>query len=240
MSVALHDIDDVYAFAADAVRRFRSRATPDEREEMTQAAVAILYELAAEFDPARSPSFAGYAARYLPARLHDWWLGQRPHLRRDDSGEPAAVFVEFDELDRIGPVERDRIAAGNESEAVPVASVAPSSAMLIEHPRMAGAVPSQGPVASVIRALCAAGAGPESVDVALDAVRSMRGRRTPHDELLDALRLLEHARLMLEYSRPEAARRAGVALRTLDNHRARLVEAFERRQAATARSCTPG
>jgi len=222
VSVALRDIDDVYAFAGAAVLRFRSRATPDEREEMTAAAVAILYELAAEFDPAKSPSFAGYAARYLRLRLHDWWLAQHPHERRDDGGGEPPLFVEFDEIDRIGPAERDRVAAPGP---------APSSAMLIEHPRLADAIPTGGPIASVIDALCAAGAGPESVDVALDAVQSLRGRRTPDEEVLDALRLLEHARLMLEYSRPEAARQAGVALRTLDRSRSLLADAYERRRA---------
>jgi hypothetical protein len=85
--VALHDVQDAEGFVAATIQRSGLTLTRCEHEELLAEGIAILCELAADFEPhregyAQAGRFSGYAARYLPRRLGDAWHRGNPHHHR--------------------------------------------------------------------------------------------------------------------------------------------------------------
>ncbi len=76
--VALHDIRDVNMFVRNALDKAPVTLGTQEFEELVAEGLAILYELAKEYEPhragyERAGSFAGYASVFLSHRLTDAW-----------------------------------------------------------------------------------------------------------------------------------------------------------------------
>jgi len=103
MTVGLHDVDDVRAFVAATVTRWRARSSialaPGEHEELVAEGIVALYVLAKGYERhrpgyERAGSFAGYAARFLPRRLTTAWHRLRGHTYGTRDGKRAWVFHE--------------------------------------------------------------------------------------------------------------------------------------------------
>lgn len=99
-SVALMDIADVEGFVAATLKRSGIRFTPDEHEDLMAEGLAILYQLAQQWQP-RMPGhqqdgrFSGYAAMMLPKRLTDaWHKMHREHTRLRSPGKRQWVYGE--------------------------------------------------------------------------------------------------------------------------------------------------
>lgn len=86
-TVRLHDIDDVEGFVCATIERSRIQPTEQEKEELIQDGLCILYALAEKFEPhregyAQAGRFSGFAAQFLPRRLGDAWHSRHPeHVR---------------------------------------------------------------------------------------------------------------------------------------------------------------
>lgn len=81
--VALHDIRDVEYFVAKIITKAIPNLPHDEFQELKSEGIAILYQLAARYEPHRDGyatpgSFAGYASMFLPRRLGDAWHRMHP------------------------------------------------------------------------------------------------------------------------------------------------------------------
>lgn len=91
--VALHDIEDIDAFVGATLERSAIEFSESDREELHAEGLAILFELAAKFEPHRSGydtpgRFSGYAAQMLPRRLGDAWHKRLGHVKvRDAEGK---------------------------------------------------------------------------------------------------------------------------------------------------------
>lgn len=83
--VALHDVHDVNAFAAEHLTLTGLTLGADEREELHAEAVALLYHLESKWDG--RGRFSGYASRYLPGRIIGSWRKlHREHSYRTVEG----------------------------------------------------------------------------------------------------------------------------------------------------------
>lgn len=99
--VSLLDIDDVEGFVADTLCRSGIRFAREEFEDLLCEGLAILYQLAENYEPhragyAQGGSFVGYASRYLPRRLGDAWHASHPEHRRVISGDGSRRWVYLD------------------------------------------------------------------------------------------------------------------------------------------------
>lgn len=116
-SVTLHDIRDVEGFVKSTLGRSRIRFDSDEREELVAEGIAILYELAASYEPHRpgykqAGRFSGYAARFLPGRLgRAWHRRHREHrVVTDADGERSWEYGQAPaSLDALAPGKADRL-----------------------------------------------------------------------------------------------------------------------------------
>jgi hypothetical protein len=89
-AVALEDVADVRQYVGKIVARRYGKLSPDEQDEVSAEAVAIVYALHAKWDRARCPSFANFCSTYVPLRLTDWWrqeMRRKNGSRRGDDGE---------------------------------------------------------------------------------------------------------------------------------------------------------
>ena len=75
--VALHDVEDVESFAAQAVRKILAGnggfLRREHREELTAFLTVTLYAIEEDWDPRRTPSFRLYASWLLQRRGTDWY-----------------------------------------------------------------------------------------------------------------------------------------------------------------------
>lgn len=117
--VAIHDIADAEGFVAATIERSGVKPSPAEYEELLAEGLAILYDLAAKFEPHRegyeSPGrFSGFAAQFLPRKLGDAWHRLHPEHRYvtdPETGKRRWIFYP-------SPDSLDHILAGGDGSAV--------------------------------------------------------------------------------------------------------------------------
>ncbi|MGH7458567.1 MAG: hypothetical protein ACREKN_05685 [Longimicrobiaceae bacterium] len=116
-SVAIHDIKDAEGFVKATLKRSGIRFEAGEFEELVCEGMAILWELAAKYEPhragyAQAGRFSGYAARYLPRRLgRSWHRSHREHrLITNPDGSRHWVYGEAPQsFDALPPSKLDRL-----------------------------------------------------------------------------------------------------------------------------------
>ena len=84
--VALEDVRDVREFArwrANIALGKNGHMTDDQRDMAAEEALVLIYELYAEWDPARCARFSAFLISYLDRKLIDWW---RRELRQSGRG----------------------------------------------------------------------------------------------------------------------------------------------------------
>lgn len=142
--VALHDIIDVEGFVASTlnawVRKAAVRLDPDEREDLHLEGLAIMYKLAAEYEPHRdgyevAGRFSGFVSYMLPKRLGDYWHSRHPEHHRVTNADGSRQWVylksavSLQGLEERTPGRAERLArAPREWIPVPVSSEAPAAA----------------------------------------------------------------------------------------------------------------
>ena len=100
--IRLHDIADAEGFVAATIERSGIRPAQPEHEELIAEGLAILYELAAKFEPQRegydAPGrFSGFAAQFLPRKLGDAWHRLHPehrYITDPETGKRRWVYFE--------------------------------------------------------------------------------------------------------------------------------------------------
>jgi hypothetical protein len=77
VKIQIHDVDDATAFVNASITRSRARLTVEQREDLVQEGLRLLWALSLAYEPGkngRDPAtskFSGYAAKYLPGKLSD-------------------------------------------------------------------------------------------------------------------------------------------------------------------------
>lgn len=110
--IRVHDIEDAEGFVAATIERSGIRPAPTEHEELIAEGLAILYELAAKFEPQRegydTPGrFSGFAAQFLPRKLGDAWHKLHPEHRYVTGEDGKRHWVYFE-----APASLDAVLAG--------------------------------------------------------------------------------------------------------------------------------
>jgi hypothetical protein len=98
-SGSLLDIRDPRGFVAATIAKSGVRLSREERDDLIAEGLAILCDLARKFEPQRAGysqagRFSGYAAAYLPLRLHDAYRQMHPTVTQvNEHGERTREFV---------------------------------------------------------------------------------------------------------------------------------------------------
>jgi hypothetical protein len=119
-TVELYDVKDAEGFVRATIAKGHLLLTEEQRDELTQEGLRIMWKLSSDYEPGRNgldastSKFSGYAAKYLPGKLSDAWhrlQGHRLVTLSDGSRkwkyDPTPVSI--DKLTKDSPEGADHI-----------------------------------------------------------------------------------------------------------------------------------